>query len=84
MTELTEVFSRMMKTPCAISKLEYLLEAVRLTYESVRDSKAPKKPMNDLGADGMFTTMQYTTGIWWNIRHHIINWVGFREETKLF
>lgn len=50
--ELTEVFSRMMKTPCAISKLEYLLEAVRLTYENVRDSKAPKKSMNDLGADG--------------------------------
>ena len=33
--ELTEVFQRMMKTYCAISKLEYLLEAVRLTYENV-------------------------------------------------
>ena len=42
----------MKNTYCAISKLEYLLEAVRLTYENIRDSKNPKKPMNDLGADG--------------------------------
>jgi hypothetical protein len=42
----------MKNTFCAISKLEYLLEAVRLTYESIRDSRNPKKPMNDLGADG--------------------------------
>ena len=50
--EIGDVFSRMMKTYCAISKLEYLLEAVRLTYENVRDSNHPKKSMNDLGADG--------------------------------
>lgn len=42
----------MMKTACAISKLEYLLEVVRLTYENIRDSRQPKKIMNDLGADG--------------------------------
>ena len=42
----------MKNTFCAISKLEYLLEAVRLTYESIKDSRNPKKPMNDLGADG--------------------------------
>lgn len=35
-----------------MKKLEYLLEAVRLTYEGVRDSNNPKKSMNDLGADG--------------------------------
>ena len=33
-------------------KLEYLLEAVRLTYEGVKDVNNPKKTMNDLGADG--------------------------------
>ena len=33
-------------------KMEYLLEAVRLTYEGVRDYNNPKKSMNDLGADG--------------------------------
>jgi len=51
MADISEIFQRMMKTYCAISKLEYLLEAVRLTYENVRDSKHPKKAMNDLGAD---------------------------------
>ncbi len=52
LAEITLVFQRMMKTYCAISKLEFLLEAVRLTYEHVRDSRQPKKPMTDLGADG--------------------------------
>ncbi len=52
MAEISLVFQRMMKTYCAISKLEFLLEAVRLAYESVRDSRQPKKPMTDLGADG--------------------------------
>lgn len=33
-------------------KMEYLLEAVRLTYEAVRDANNPKKTMHDLGADG--------------------------------
>ena len=42
----------MKNTFCAISKLEYLLEAVRLTYENIKDSRNPKKSMNDLGADG--------------------------------
>lgn len=32
--------------------MEYLLEAVRLTYEGVKDVNNPKKVMNDLGADG--------------------------------
>jgi hypothetical protein len=50
--EINENFTQMKNTFCAISKLEYLLEAVRLTYESIRDSRNPKKPMNDLGADG--------------------------------
>lgn len=50
--EINENFTQMKNTYCAISKLEYLLEAVRLTYENIRDSKNPKKPMNDLGADG--------------------------------
>ena len=34
-SEIGAVFNRMIKTYCAISKLEYLLEAVRLTYENV-------------------------------------------------
>ena len=50
--EINENFTQMKNTFCAISKLEYLLEAVRLTYESIKDSRNPKKPMNDLGADG--------------------------------
>ena len=50
--EMVNLFDRMMKTSCAISKLEYLLEVVRLTYDNVRDSRQPKKTMNDLGADG--------------------------------
>jgi hypothetical protein len=50
-SEIGSIFSRMTNTYCAISKLEFLLEAVRLTYENVKDSKNPKKPMNDLGAD---------------------------------
>lgn len=33
--EIGLLFSRMSKTYCAISKLEYLLEAVRLIYEHV-------------------------------------------------
>lgn len=33
--EIGSIFSRMTKTYCAISKLEFLLEAVRLTYENV-------------------------------------------------
>jgi len=40
MADISEIFQRMMKTYCAISKLEYLLEAVRLTYENV--SKAAR------------------------------------------
>lgn len=51
-SEMISLFNRMMKTACAISKLEYLLEVVRLTYENIRDSRQPKKIMNDLGADG--------------------------------
>jgi len=35
LAEISEVFQRMMKTCCAISKLEYLLEAVRLIYKNV-------------------------------------------------
>ena len=35
MSEISSIFSRMTKTYCAISKLEFLLEAVRLTYENV-------------------------------------------------
>lgn len=50
--EINENFHQMKNTYCAISKLEYLLEAVRLTYENIKDSRNPKKPMNDLGADG--------------------------------
>lgn len=50
--EINENFTQMKNTFCAISKLEYLLEAVRLTYESIKDLRNPKKPMNDLGADG--------------------------------
>ena len=50
--DMTTVFNRMMKTTCAISKLEYLLEVVRQTYENIKDSRQPKKPTNDLGADG--------------------------------
>lgn len=46
------LINRMMKTSCAISKLEYLLEVVRLTYENIKDARQPKKSMNDLGADG--------------------------------
>ena len=37
-SEIGAVFNRMIKTYCAISKLEYLLEAVRLTYENVSHS----------------------------------------------
>lgn len=37
-SEIGTVFNRMIKTYCAISKLEYLLEAVRLTYENVSPS----------------------------------------------
>ena len=33
--EIAGIFDRMTKTYCAISKLEFLLEAVRLTYENV-------------------------------------------------
>ena len=33
--EIGGIFNRMTKTYCAISKLEFLLEAVRLTYENV-------------------------------------------------
>ena len=51
-TEMSVMFERMTKTACAISKLEFLLEVVRLTYENIKDSKQPKKPMNNLGADG--------------------------------
>ena len=51
-SEITTNFDQMMKTACAISKLEYLLEAARLTYDNVRDSRQPKKPMTDMGADG--------------------------------
>ena len=50
--EINENFTQMKNTFCAISKLEYLLEAVRLTYENIKDSRNPKKSMNDLGADG--------------------------------
>lgn len=50
--DMVTLINRMMKTFCAISKLEYLLEVVRLTYENIRDVKQPKKSMNDLGADG--------------------------------
>ena len=50
--EINDNFNQMKNTFCAISKLEYLLEAVRLTYENIRDSRNPKKSMNDLGADG--------------------------------
>lgn len=49
---MATLFDRMMNTFCAISKLEYLLEVVRLTYENIKDSRQPKKTMNDLGADG--------------------------------
>jgi hypothetical protein len=49
--EIAGIFDRMTKTYCAISKLEFLLEAVRLTYENIRDTKNMKKAMNDLGAD---------------------------------
>lgn len=49
--EIGLLFSRMSNTYCAISKLEYLLEAVRLIYEHVHDSRSPKKPVTDLGAD---------------------------------
>ena len=38
----------------AMRKMEYLLEAVRLTYEAVRDANNPKKTMHDLGADGKY------------------------------
>jgi len=51
-SEIATNFDQMMKTACAISKLEYLLEAARLTYDNVRDSRQPKKPMTDMGADG--------------------------------
>lgn len=34
-SEIGGIFDRMTKTYCAISKLEFLLEAVRLTYENV-------------------------------------------------
>lgn len=34
-SEIEGIFDRMTKTYCAISKLEFLLEAVRLTYENV-------------------------------------------------
>ena len=34
-SEIASIFNRMTKTYCAISKLEYLLETVRLTYENV-------------------------------------------------
>ena len=37
-TEIAAIFNRMTKTYCAISKLEHLLEAVRLTYENVSSS----------------------------------------------
>ena len=36
-SEIGSIFSRMTKTYCAISKLEFLLEAVRLTYENVSE-----------------------------------------------
>lgn len=52
MAEITNVFDQLKKTYCAMRKMEYLLEAVRLTYENVRDINNPKKSMNDLGADG--------------------------------
>ena len=60
--EINENFNQMKNTYCAISKLEYLLEAVRLTYENIRDSKNPKKPMNDLGADGKMVGDQEEMG----------------------
>lgn len=57
--EINENFTQMKNTFCAISKLEYLLEAVRLTYENIRDSRNPKKSMNDLGADGEGTANDF-------------------------
>eukprot|EP00731_Ephydatia_muelleri_P027482 Em0019g355a len=49
--EIGLLFSRMSNTYCAITKLEYLLETVRLIYEHVRDNRCPKKTVTDLGAD---------------------------------
>ena len=53
MAEIASVFDQVKNTYCAMRKMEYLLEAVRLTYENVKDINNPKKSMNDLGADGM-------------------------------
>lgn len=50
--EISSIFDKLKKTFCAMRKLEYLLEAVRLTYEGVKDINNLKKSMNDLGADG--------------------------------
>jgi hypothetical protein len=50
--EINNIFNKLKQTHCAMRKLEYLLEAVRLTYEGVKDVNNPKKSMNDLGADG--------------------------------
>ena len=52
LSEIKSIFEKLKQTHCAMRKLEYLLEAVRLTYEGVKDVNNPKKIMNDLGADG--------------------------------
>lgn len=52
MVEIGSVLDKMKQTYCAMRKMEYLLEAVRLTYENIKDINNPKKSMNDLGADG--------------------------------
>ena len=52
LSEIKSIFEKLKQTHCAMRKLEYLLEAVRLTYEGVKDVNNPKKSMNDLGADG--------------------------------
>ena len=53
MAEIVTLSDQLKNTFCAMRKMEYLLEAVRLTYENVKDINHPKKSMNDLGADGM-------------------------------
>lgn len=52
--DINNIFTKLKDSYNAMKKMEYLLEAVRLTYDAVRDANNPKKQMYDLGADGMF------------------------------
>jgi hypothetical protein len=51
MAAIAETLEEMQKTQSAMRKMELLLEAVKLTYDNIRDAKDPSKSMRGLGAD---------------------------------